>query len=789
MILSMKWLKEFVDIDISAKEFAEAMTMSGLKIGKYELEGQNIENVIVGRVSFIEKHPNAERLFVCLIDTGKEEKIQIITGAKNLLIEDLVPVALHGSTLADGTKIKKGKIRGLESNGMLCSLGELGLTLNDFPYAVEDGIFVLQEECALGQDIRDAIGLNDVKLEFELTSNRPDCFSVIGVAREAAATLKKEFKTHEPVLHIKNEENFKQIDVCVEDKELCPVYCAAVVKDVNIGPSPRFIREKLRAMGVRSINNIVDITNYVMLEYGQPLHAFDLNFLKENEITVRRAVPGEQIITLDKIKRNLSKHDLIIADKLQPIAIAGVMGGKFSGVQEDTKCIVLESANFKADSVRSTSRAHALRTESSYRFEKGLDSQNCVLALKRAIELIEHLNAGKLAYPLIIKDYTEKAEVKIKFCPDWINNFLGTKISEEKMREILERLDCKFEKDRIVVPSYRNDLREMADIAEEIARFYGYNNISSTFHSGCSGGFYTKRQKFNRKISDCLIALGLNEIITFSFFSPKSYDKILLPENDGLRNSVKILNPLGEDSCIMRTTALPSMLEVLSKNYNNQNSEANLFEIAKEYTPCDVNYLPNEKNTLVAGFYGKYMDFFAAKGILEEFLKYFGLECEVKAEASPSFHPGRCANVQVKLKKIGVIGEIHPEVCENYGIDDRVYVFSIDLDALWEDAVFDKFYRELPKFPAVKRDLALVCDLDMPFDELRKVIKRKAGDLLEEVELFDLYVGDQVLDGKKSLAFRLTLRSSNSTLKEDEINRVVEKIIKELKKIDVVLRE
>ena len=791
MNLSMKWLKEFVDIDVSPKEFADKMTMSGSKVEKYEVEGEKLNRVVAGKVLSIEAHPDADKLVVCQVDVGESEPIQIVTGAKNLTVNDLIPVALDGSTLTDGTKIKKGKLRGVVSCGMMCSLAELGLSASDFPYAVEDGIFVLQEEnITLGQDIREVIGLNDTKFEFEITPNRPDCLSVIGLAREVAATFGKELNLHNPVVQASASCDASDLKVRVHEAALCPFYSARVVKNVGIGHSPRFIRERLRSMGVRSINNIVDITNYVMLEYGQPMHAFDLRHIAGGEINVRRAAQNEKITTLDGVERTLNEGNLVIADAQKPIALAGVMGGELSGVSADTTTIVLESALFDAIAVRKAAKEQNIRTDSSARFEKGLDKNNCLPALNRACELIEQLGVGEVVSEMIVADNSTDVVTKIPFEPDFINKFLNINLSREQMIRILEKIDCKVVGDEVVVPSFRPDLRLKNDIAEEIARFYGYNNISATPLRGSHYGKFTKAQKFEKKIVDTMIALGLSEITTYSFISPKQYDKILLPEGHPLRDSVKIANPLGEDTSLMRTTAIVSMLEILASNYSHKNETAQLFEVAREYIPCEGDDLPLEKNKLIAGLYGEDIDFLHVKGILEELLNsLFVKDFEFTATSGVAyFHPGRCASVSCGATALGHIAEVHPTVLENYGIGKRTYIFELDVAALFEVTNFDVTYKPVAKFPAVNRDLALLCDKNMPVGELQKIIKNSAGKLLESVQIFDIYEGEQVPSAKKSVALSISLRSSESTLTDDQVNSTINKVMRVLEKIGVTLR-
>ncbi len=794
MNLSMKWLKEFVDIgNVAPRDFSEAMTMSGSKVELFEIEGGQIENIVVGQILEIEKHPDADKLTVCQVDIG-EKKVQIVTAATNIKVGDYVPVCKDKSKLVDGTPIKKGKLRGVVSEGMFCSVAELGVTVHDFPYAVQDGIFILQDDPDLkpvaGTDIKETIGLTDTKVEFEITSNRPDCFSVIGLAREAAATFDKPLKLHTPEVKASGKSCDGMLDVEIHNPELCPVYSAKIVENVRVKPSPLWLRERLRAMGVRPINNIVDITNYVMLEYGQPMHAFDLRFIKDGKINVRLAANGEEITTLDGIERKLNNTNLVIADSEKPVAIAGVMGGEYSGIMDDTATIVFESANFNGSSVRLTAKQQGMRTDASSRYEKGLDPNSCIPALERACELVQLLDAGDVLDGVIIDDKSKSEPVKIKFNPEWINHFLNTELSANEMKTILEKIDCKIEGDEIVVPTFRPDLLHKADIAEEIARFYGYNVIPSTAIKGGAQGKYSVRQKFDMTITDTLIARGLNEIMTYSFISPKYYNKVQMPENHPLRNSVVISNPLGEDTSIMRTTALPSMLEILSKNYNNRNEYAYLFEIAKEYIPTTPDKLPVEKNVLTAGFYGESVDFFKVKGVAEQVLERAGVKnYDIKADSEQfGYHPGRCAVLTINGEQFGVIGEIHPKVRENYGIGTRVYCFSLNVDTMFEYAELEKHYKPLPKYPAVTRDLALICDKDIPVLELEKAIKEGAGKYLESVKLFDVYQGKQILPGKKSVAFSLTLRSAEGTLTDEQATSAVNKSIKSLEKVGAFLR-
>ncbi|MDR1564674.1 MAG: phenylalanine--tRNA ligase subunit beta [Oscillospiraceae bacterium] len=793
MILSKKWLNDFVNTqNISDKEFAHMLTMTGSMVTGFEPSGHELSRVVVGKLLSVEKHPDAERLQICQTDVGQAAPIQIVTAATNVQAGQLVPVALDGSTLAGGIKIKKGKLRGVESHGMFCSLKELGLTLNDFPYAIEDGIFIIEEECEIGQDIHSAIGLDDVAFEFEITSNRPDCLSVTGLAREAAASFELPFKLGTPAVKAGGGDISAELkDVKIHDAELCPMYSARVVKDVKIEPSPRWIRERLRASGVRPINNIVDITNYVMLEYGQPMHAFDIRFIDEREINVRRAQNGEKITTLDGQERTLTSEMLVIADAAKPVAVAGVMGGEYSGIMEDTTTIVFESAVFNGASIRRTARALGMRTDASSRYEKGLDPNNCLPALERACELVELLGAGTVLDGIIADKQFEEKQHSIPLETEWLNSFLDIKLTEAEIVTILNRLDCTVKEGLIYVPTYRGDLEHKADIAEEVARIYGYNNIPSTGVKGSAQGKYTLSQQFESKISEVLRAQGYTEIITYSFISPKYYDKVKIPQDSPLRKSIVISNPLGEDTSIMRTTALPSMLEALARNYNNRNLSAALFELATEYIPDEnAAKLPLEQKKIVLGLYGENNDFYALKGAVEVLLAKLGIDdYDVEAFAdSNAYHPGRCAKLSLNGAEIGILGEIHPLVTQNYDLDIKLYAAELDLPAIFAAAASEKQYKPLPKYPAVTRDLAIICKAETPVIQLEKIIKSSAGKLLENVTLFDVYQGKQIEEGKKSVAYSITLRSSEASLTAEEAQAVVNKIIKALGKVEAELR-
>ena len=792
MDLSLRWLADYVDTGVTPKQFCDAMTMSGSKVECFNEEADYISNVVVGKILKIEKHPDADKLQICQIDIGREEPIQIVTAAQNVYEGMLVPAALDNSTLAGGIKIKKGKLRGVPSNGMMCSVAELGVTVHDFPYAIEDGILDIQEDCKPGDDIRTALGINDTTVEFEITSNRPDCLSVLGLAREAAATFGKEL--HMPEVSIKNETGdiSELLSVEVKNPTLCRRYVARMIKNIKVGPSPRWMRERLRASGVRPINNLVDITNFVMLEYGQPMHAFDYKYLAGNKIVVRNAEEGESIMTLDGVERKLSPEMLCICDAEKPSCVAGVMGGEYSGIQDDTNMVVFESASFLGSSVRTTAKKLGMRTESSGRFEKNLDSRMCMDAVNRACQLVEMLGAGEVIGGYIDIDNEGDEPYTVEFCPEWTNKFLGIDLPAEKMVEILEKIGYKVEGNTITVPSFRcGDTRHKADIAEEIARFYGYDVIPNTAVKGASQGALTLRQQFEKKLSRLLMANGCYEVETYSFISPKYYDKIELPEDSALRRSVVITNPLGEDTSVMRTTCIPSMLEVISRNYNNRNVAGRFFELGTIYLPKETaDILPEERGVAVVGSYGEKEDFFALKGIVLEALSklgVYGVEFAANKE-NPTFHRGRCADIFIGEKKIGEMGEIAPAVLDNYGIGTRAYVATIDIADIFDARIVEKKFKPTPKFPASTRDLAIICADELPAAALEKAIRAGAGKLLEKVELFDVYKGASIAEGKKSVAYTMTLRAADRTLTVEECDKAVNKVLKELANIGAELR-
>lgn len=799
MILSRKWLEDYVNTkDISDKDFCDAMTLSGSKVEEYNVEGSEIENIVVGKINSLERHPDSDHLWICKVDVGAGEDYQIVTGAQNLKVGDYVPAALPGATVYNRKehcleKIKKGKLRGVESNGMLCSFDELGLTQNDFPYACADGIFVLGDDCehTPGMDIHEAIGYNDTCVEFEITSNRCDCMSVTGLAREAAATFGREFKLPEPEVKPGHGDVNEHLKVSIAEPDKCYRYTGAVVENVRVKESPRWLRERLRASGVRPISNIVDITNYVMLEYGQPMHAFDLRYLDGNEVNVRNAVNGEKITTLDGVERELNDSMLVIADKNKPVAVAGVMGGEYSGIMDDTTTIVFESACFNGISVRRTAKALGMRTEASSRYEKELDPSATMRALKRALELVQELDAGDVVNGVVDCFVKPKEPVKVKFDYKWINEFIGIDLSEDEQKKILEKLEFTFDGEgNVVAPSFRNDIEHIADISEEVARFYGYHNIPNRMLSGVANGKLTDSQKFTRLINETLLACGCSEISTFSFISPKAYDRIRLPKDSSLRNSVVIMNPLGEDTSIMRTTILPSMLEVLSRNYNHKNSEAYLYEIGTVYEPTEAGKLPIERQKAVIGIYGNGADYYTLKGIVEKLLDILNTaEYDiVPVSDNPTFHPGRCAQFKIGDKVLATLGEVHPEAAENYSIGERVYIAEVDVETAYENRMPARTHKPLPKFPAVTRDLAFVCDRDIPVLNLEKEIRTAVGKTLENVSLFDVYEGEQIESGKKSVAFNIQMRSADKTLTDEEADAAVKRVIKALSKLNITLR-
>ena len=795
MKLNRKWINEdFVDLSsVSDKEYVETLTVFGQKVETYERMDAEIKNVVVGKVISMVRHPNSDHMFICQVDVGRAEPVQIVTGAQNVHEGDLVPAALHNSWLPGGVHITKGKLRGEVSNGMLCSFAELGLTQNDLPGVFADGIWILNDEdCRVGEDINLVIGNDDTVVDFEITNNRPDCYSIIGLARESAAAFGLRMKHHEPVVHGSDAGSmYDKLDVEVPATDLCNRYTARMVANVKIGPSPKWLRQRLRANGVRPINNIVDITNYVMLEYGQPMHAFDYRYVASGKIVVREAQAGETLTTLDGAVRNLKPGMLVIADDCRPIGLAGIMGGENSEIVEDTTTVVFESANFNGTSIRQTALALGMRTEASGKFEKSLDPMMTIPAVQRACELVEMLQCGDVLDGIIdIVNYVPQPKT-LPLEVDKINRLLGTEISKEEMVRYLNLLEIPVEGDTILVPSFRPDLNLMADIAEEVGRSYGYNTIPTTAFKNSTQGGYTEEMKLEAKAGVLCRSLGYNEIITYSFTSPDAFDQIRLSADSPLRNALRIQNPLGEDTSIMRTIALPSILEILSRNNAYHNKSVKLYEIAKIYLPTPGQVLPDEPKMLVLGTYGANETFFTLKGEVEGI--FAGLRLKKASyhavKDNPSYHPGRCAAVVIEGTEVGVMGQVHPLVAKNYGIDVDVYCAEISFTKLLSCRLPDATYAPLPKYPSVTRDLALICDEAVTVAQAEDVITAAAGKLLRDVKLFDIYRGVGVPDGKKSMAFSLELRADDRTLTDTDSEGVVTKILNSLsQKLNATLR-
>lgn len=791
MDMSMTWLKDYVDVDTDIKDYVEDITLSGSKVEGYTVLGGDIKNVVTGKVLSIEKHPDADKLVVTKIDVGSGEPLQIVTGATNLYVGAYIPVALDGSTLANGVKIKKGKLRGVESNGMLCSVEELGCDRHDFPEAPENGIYIFPNEVPLGKDVVEIMDLYDESVEFEITSNRPDCFSMIGLARETAATYNKKLRYPEIMVKEEAEGNINDmVSVDIQNSELCPRYVARVVKNVKIGPSPRWMRKRLRSVGIRPINNIVDITNFVMQEFGQPMHAFSIDTIADRHIIVRNAKEGEKFTTLDGIERNLDSSMLVIADSEKAVGIAGVMGGENSMITGDTAEVLFESANFNGPNIRITAKKLGLRTDASSKFEKGLDPNLCEIAVNRAVQLVEMLGCGDVVKGCVDCYPNKLEERKIPYSPEKINKLLGTDISEDTMIELFERLEIKVNKDAkmLTIPTFRPDLETNADLAEEVARLYGYSKIEPTLAAGTpTVGKKTYEQQITDIVKDTMISNGLCEAMTFTFESPKVFDKLLISENSDLRKTVNIYNPLGEDFSIMRTTTLNGMLNSISTNYNRRNEEAALFEIGKIFIPkaLPLTELPYEPKKLTIGMYGKDTDFFTIKGIIEHLFDVLGIS--EKAEFNPQsditwMHPGRTAEIYINGENAGYVGEIHPTVADNYSIETRVYFAVVDFEALVNNACLVAEYKPLPKYPAITRDISMVINDKVFVKDIEKSIKENGGNLIESVKLFDVYQGSQIDRGFKSVSYSITFRAADRTLVDDDVNPAMKKILASLEK-------
>ena len=804
MQLSMKWLADYTDVsDIDIKKYCDELTMSGSKVEGFENLAEDLHGVVCGKILEISRHPNAERLVICKVDTGADSPLQIITAATNVFEGALVPVAIDGAHLCGDIKIKKGKLRGELSEGMFCSIAELGLTLNDMPGAIEDGILILGDvglsDIPLGADLVEALGLRDTVVEFEITSNRPDCLSVIGLARETAVTFDRPLNVptpKKPTPKNDGETIDKYLSVEISAPERCYRYSARVVKNVKIAPSPLWLRMKLRASGVRPINNIVDITNYVMLEYGQPMHAFDYKCLSGSAINVRLANEGEKFVSLDSVPHTLNDSMLVIADAEKAVALAGVMGGENSEITDSTTTVVFESATFHPGNVRVTAKKLGMRTESSARFEKGLDSENTMPALDRACELIELLGAGEIVDGTIDVYPTKKEKARLPLDADVINRFLGVNLTKEYMADVLRKLEFEVSDDmsEVLVPTFRDDVRCMNDLAEEIIRIYGYNEITSTLSNSATPtlGARTERQGFDVKIHDMLVGMGMNEIETFSFISPSFYDKIRLAKDDARRNCVVISNPLGEDTSVMRTTTLPSMMNVLSSNYKFKNMNACLFEVSKVYIPTTEGNLPDEPARLTLGFItaDNKNGFYRMKGYVEAILDLAGItNATFKAcSTEPTFHPGRCAEIYVGDKKLGVFGEAHPEVLSTYDIGSTAYVAELNSDAIYDCRRAEISYTAIPKHPAIERDFSFVCDEEVLAGSVAEVIA-SANRLVTNVELFDIYRGPQIGENKKSMSYAVMLRAADRTLTDTEADAAVADILAALEnKLGIKLR-
>lgn len=803
MDLSMKWLNDYVKADMPIKDFVAGMTMSGSKVETYRSLSEPLKNIVVGKVLSLEKHQDSEKLWICQVEVGQDKPIQIVTAAQNLYVGAVVPVVLDGGVCIDRhnhtvAKIKKGKLRGVESCGMMCSFDELGMENSDFPYSSPDGILILNDDpdfdkFTVGEDITKAVGIDDICVEFEITNNRPDCLSVLGLAREAHATFQLPFNYNPPKFKGIDCDINKELSVTIENNKLCSRYMAAKVKNIKIAPSPRWMAERLRASGVRAINNLVDITNFVMLEYGHPMHAFDARFVKGNKIVVRNAKEGEVLKLLDETtpELKLSTDMLVICNEEEPMALAGIMGGEHSGIQEDTTEVIFEAACFDGVNVRRSAKKAGVRTESSSRFEKRLDPENAKNALYRALELIEILGCGEVVNTVIDVYPVPSKPVGLKLDPDWVNEFLGSDISKEEQISILKRLDFEVDESTMTVtpPAVRIDIERPCDLAEEVARIYGYNNIATTVPRLSSHSAQTPMELFQKKLLGIMLSQGCCETMTFSFISPKGYEKCRIEEKN--RESVKIINPLGEDTSVMRTTLIPSVMELVARNINARNLSGRFFEIGRVYIPVgDVNTLPVEKDQLICTVYGDGEDFFSIKGIAEEILDKCGIDGKfIALRSNKTFHTGRCAEITAADGKVlGVCGEVHPIVADNYGIDkNRIYILVLKLEEMLESAGGETKYESLPKFPASVRDLSLVCNSDVSNGEITDIIKGRAKHL-ENIRLFDVYTGEQIAENKKSLSYKLTFRKSDATLTDEELDKIIGKIIEALNERGITLR-
>lgn len=806
MNTALSWIKAYVpDLACSDQEYCDAMTLTGTKVENYERLDKNLEKIVIGQIRKIEKHPDADKLIICQVDIGTGI-IQIVTGAPNVKEGDKVPVVLDGGKVAgghdggplpeDGIAIKAGKLRGIESNGMMCSIEELGSDRNMYPEAPEMGIYIFPEDAKVGADAVEALGMRDTVFEYEITSNRVDCYSVLGIAREAAATFRKPFVP--PVVEVKdNGENVNDyISVEVKDPDLCSRYCARVCTNIKIAPSPEWMQRRLRASGIRPINNLVDITNYVMEEYGQPMHAFDLDTIAGHKIIVRRAADGDEFQTLDEQVRKLDKDILMICDAEKEIGIAGIMGGENSKITDHVKTVLFEAATFNGPNIRKSAKRLGLRTDASGKFEKGLDPHNAEDAVNRACQLIAELGCGEVAGGMVDVCQPMKDRVRIKFEPDRINDLLGTDVSKEEMLEIFRMLEIEYEEEtnELIAPSYRQDLLCCADIAEEVARFFGYDKIPTTLPTGAAtAGKLSFKLRIEQKARDIAEYCGFSQGMTYSFESPKVFDKLLLPENSSLRNAIVIANPLGEDFSVMRTLPLNGMLTSLSTNYNRRNKDVRLYELGNVYLPHQfpLTELPDERMQFTLGMYGK-GDFFTMKGVVEEFFETIGLTGKTVYDPGaerPFLHPGRKADIKYENEVVGYLGEIHPVVCNNYNIGTRVYIAVLDMPLIVEKATFDRKYEGIAKYPAVSRDISMVVPKNILAGQIEAMISQRGGRILESCRLFDIYEGEQIKEGYKSMAYSIIFRAKDRTLEENDITAAMKKILNGLESLGIELRK
>ena len=806
MNTALSWIKAYVpDLSCTDQEYFDAMTLTGTKVEGYERMDKNLEKIVIGQIEKIEKHPDADKLIICQVNVG-DRTIQIVTGAPNVKEGDKVPVVLDGGKVAgghdgsplpeDGIKIKAGKLRGIESDGMMCSIEELGSSRDMYPEAPENGIYIFDDDVEVGTDAVEALGLHDTVFEYEITSNRVDCYSILGIAREAAATFRKPFIPPVVEVHANGENVHDYVDVEVQDTDLCPRYCARVCKNIKIAPSPKWMQRRLAAAGIRPINNLVDITNYVMAEYGQPMHAYDLDTIAGHKIIVRRAKDGDEFETLDGQIRKLDNQVLMICDAEKEVGIAGIMGGENSKITDDVHTVLFEAATFNGPNIRKSAKRIGMRTEASGIFEKGLDPVNAEAAIDRACQLIEELGCGEVVGGMVDVCEPIKPLRRIPFEPEKINRFLGTDITKEQMLEYFGRIELAYDEaaNEIVVPSFRQDLEGFADIAEEVARFYGYDKIPTTLPSGeATTGKLSFEERIEQKARDIAEYCGFSQGMSYSFESPKVFDKLLIPADSKLRKTVTILNPLGEDYSIMRTTSLNGMLTSLATNYNRRNKDVRLYEMGNIYLPkaLPLTELPDERMQFTLGFYGE-GDFFTMKGVIEEFLEHIGMK--KKAEYDPNaqkpwLHPGRQANVVYDGTVIGYLGEVHPKVMANYGIGQRTYVAVLDMPAVDGFASFDRKYEGIAKYPAVTRDISMVVPRTVLVGQIEKILAQRGGKILESYSLFDIYEGTQIKEGYKSIAYTLTFRAKDKTLEDVEITAAMKKILNGLEQLGIELRQ